>query len=81
MTDPMSEPNDMDYQDQHRKKKMLIQLSFTEYELNIIREALISDYDMWQDKVDNGVEVSKVFMTNLRDLVDAFDEQLGYNRK
>jgi hypothetical protein len=22
MTDPMSEPNDMDYEDQHRKKKM-----------------------------------------------------------
>lgn len=41
---------------------------FTKYELQILREAVISDLLMWQEKVDSGVDVSEKFMKTLESL-------------
>jgi hypothetical protein len=41
------------------------ELMFTRYELGILREALITELELWEERIEQGMDVSEKFMATL----------------
>jgi len=41
---------------------------FSLYELQVLREAVISDLQMWEERVEQGDDISERFLNTLRNL-------------
>lgn len=49
---------------------------FTAYELQVLREALIENWDSWKDRVDRGDDISKRFMAAFPALESKLDQMI-----
>ena len=44
--------------------------TFTKYELQVLREAIIADRETWEEQIERGIDVSERFMKTLESLED-----------
>jgi hypothetical protein len=45
-------------------------MTFTKYELQVLREAIIADRETWEEQIERGIDVSERFMKTLESLED-----------
>ena len=50
---------------------------FTKYELQVLREALIENWDAWQERVDRGDDISERFMATFPALEGKLDQMIA----
>jgi hypothetical protein len=53
---------------------------FSLYELQVLREAVISDLQMWEERVEQGDDISERFLNTLRNLETKIEHMIAEQR-